>query len=106
VRSAYMRVVPFLILILAAACKPAEPLQFGRTPSRLWMPAGIKEALCQPGVCDCKTLNECAPVGYKGDCFDGEQCHKWKWPASTDEGDYLRDLVEQQEQLGAISGSQ
>jgi hypothetical protein len=49
-------------------------------------------------------MSDCAPVGYSGDCFDGEQCHKWKWPASTEEGDYLRDLAEQQEQLGAMRG--
>jgi hypothetical protein len=45
-------------------------------------------------------------MGYSGGCGDGEQCHRWKWPASTPEGDYLRDLAEQQEQLGVMSGSQ
>ena len=92
------------ILIILPSCKPAEFLQFGRAPERLWMPAGVKEALCTPGRCECKTMSDCAPVGYAGDCFDGEQCHRWRWPASTEEGDYLRDLVEQQETLGAMRG--
>jgi hypothetical protein len=104
VLSRYTKTALFLTLILAAACKPAESLQFGRAPSRLWMPAGIKEALCSPGPCDCKTMSDCAPVGYSGSCFDGQQCHRWKWPASTDEGDYLRDLAEQQEVLGVMRG--
>ena len=46
------------------------------------MSTGVKQALCQPGACECQTLNECAPVGHKGERFDGEQCHTWKWPAS------------------------
>jgi hypothetical protein len=92
----------FLILITASACEPSEKLHFGRAPQRLWMPAGIKEALCDSSYCECKALSDCAPVGYTGDCFDGEQCHRWKWPASRPEGDYLRDLAEQQEQLEAM----
>jgi hypothetical protein len=35
-----------------------------------------------------------------------EQCHRWKWSASTPEGDYLRTLAEQQEKLGAMNGGQ
>ena len=101
-KSVSVRIALLAILITASACKPAEPLQFGRAPSRLWMPAGIKESLCDPSHCECKTLSDCAPVGYSGNCFDGEQCHRWKWPASTPEGDYLRDLAEQQEILGAM----
>ena len=91
----YARIVLFLILTSAVACKPqTPPLTLGRAPEPMErMPVKIRYELCSTGLCEVD--------GKMTPCWDDtiKECHAFKWPAGTPEGEFLRRYVEQQDKL-------